>query len=681
MPSALFVVTGSRHWTLADGTLHPTGFWAEELAEPHRILREAGYRITIATPGGVAAPVDPVSLSADANGGQERAGRLASCLDAMKAELGTPAVLEEVDPDEYDLVFYPGGHGPMEDLALDSASGRILTRTLDSGKPLALLCHAPAALLAARREDGSRPFAGYRMTAFSNAEETAAGFADRACWLLEDRLKGLGAEFVAAEPFTPHIVADRNLYTGQNPASSAELARTLVAALATGGIAGRDATPETAPAADPATTVARLRAGFATGRTKPLAWRLGQLQALRTLLTEQADVLLAALRADLGKGPKEAYRTEIGFTLNELDHTVAHLAEWLAPRPAPVPEAFRPAEARVVRDPLGVVLVIAPWNYPLQLALTPLVGALAAGNAVVVKPSELAPATSAALARLLPRYLDPQAVAVVEGAVAETTALLEERFDHIFYTGNGTVGRIVMAAAARNLTPVTLELGGKSPVLVEPGVDLAATAERLVRGKFLNAGQTCVAPDYVLAIGDIAAALEEHLAAAVLAQYGQDPSADEEYGRIVNERHFDRLTGLLGEGRVVTGGVHDRATRYLAPTVLADVSPDAPVMQEEIFGPVLPVIGVPDLDAAIAFVNERDKPLALYAFTESARTKQRLAEETSSGALAFGLPVSHLAVPDLPFGGVGESGMGRYHGEYSIDTFSHTKAVLDKPLT
>ncbi|WP_372504799.1 aldehyde dehydrogenase family protein [Streptomyces telluris] len=445
-------------------------------------------------------------------------------------------------------------------------------------------------------------------------------------------------------------------------------------------MAGRDTAPETAPAADPATTVARLRAGFATGRTKPLAWRLGQLQALRTLLTEQADVLLAALRADLGKGPKEAYRTEIGFTLNELDHTVAHLAEWLAPRPAPVPKAFRPAEARVVRDPLGVVLVIAPWNYPLQLALTPLVGALAAGNAVVVKPSELAPATSAALARLLPRYLDPQAVAVVEGAVAETTALLEERFDHIFYTGNGTVGRIVMAAAARNLTPVTLELGGKSPVLVEPGVDLAATAERLVRGKFLNAGQTCVAPDYVLAIGDIAAALEEHLAAAVLAQYGQDPSADEEYGRIVNERHFDRLTGLLGEGRVVTGGVHDRATRYLAPTVLADVSPDAPVMQEEIFGPVLPVIGVPDLDAAIAFVNERDKPLALYAFTESARTKQRLAEETSSGALAFGLPVSHLAVPDLPFGGVGESGMGRYHGEYSIDTFSHTKAVLDKPL-
>ncbi|MFF7019963.1 aldehyde dehydrogenase family protein [Streptomyces klenkii] len=678
MTSALFVVTGAGHWTLADGTSHPTGFWAEELAEPHRIFREAGYRITIATPGGAPAPVDQASLSAAATGGQEQADRLAAALDALRPELDAPAALEDVDLDDYDLVFYPGGHGPMEDLAADPVSGGLLTRALDSGKPLAVLCHAPAALLAARREDGSWPFAGYRMTAFSNAEETAAGFADRARWLLQDRLTELGADYVAADPFTAHTVVDRNLYTGQNPASSADLAHALVAAVPAG--ASTTASP------DPAAVVARLKAGFSTGRTKPLAWRLDQLHALRTLLTEQTDVLLAALHSDLGKGPQEAYRTEIGFTLNELDHTVAYLAEWLEPRPTAVPDAFQPAEARVVRDPLGVVLVIAPWNYPLQLALTPLVGALAAGNAAVVKPSELAPATSAALARLLPRYLDPQAVAVVEGAVAETTALLEQRFDHIFYTGNGTVGRIVMAAAARNLTPVTLELGGKSPVLVEPGVDLAATARRIVRGKFLNAGQTCVAPDYVLAIGDTAAALEEHLVTAVREAYGEDPSADEEYGRIVNERHFDRLIGLLGEGRVghvgrvVTGGVHDRTNRYLAPTVLADVSPEAPVMREEIFGPILPVVGVPDLDSAIAFVNERDKPLALYAFTDSPQTKQRLTEETSSGALAFGLPVSHLAIPDLPFGGVGESGMGRYHGAYSIDTFSHIKAVLDKPL-
>ncbi|MGW7580452.1 aldehyde dehydrogenase family protein [Kitasatospora sp. NPDC054768] len=426
--------------------------------------------------------------------------------------------------------------------------------------------------------------------------------------------------------------------------------------------------------------VARLRAEFSTGRTRPLTWRLDRLAALRALLTEQAEAFQRALHTDLGKSAAEAYRTEIGFTLAELDHTVAHLAEWLDPKPAAVPEVFRPAEARVVRDPLGVVLIIAPWNYPLQLALAPLVGALAAGNTAVLKPSELAPATSAAIAELLPRYLGEEAVAVVEGAVPETTALLEQRFDHIFYTGNGVVGRIVMTAAAKHLTPVTLELGGKSPVVVDPGTDLGVTARRIARGKFLNAGQTCVAPDYVLAVGDTAAGLERELADAVRELFGEEPATSTEYGRIVNERHFDRLTALLDDGRTVTGGGHDRATRYLAPTVLADVPATAPVMRAEIFGPILPVLTVPDLDAAIAFINERDKPLALYAFTESADTKRRLTEETSSGALSFGLPVSHLAMPDLPFGGVGESGMGRYHGEYSIDTFSHTKAVVDKPL-
>ncbi|MFE0192078.1 aldehyde dehydrogenase family protein [Streptomyces sp. NPDC058989] len=434
------------------------------------------------------------------------------------------------------------------------------------------------------------------------------------------------------------------------------------------------------PDLDAAAVVDRLRATFATRRTASPDWRRGQLTALRTLLTDHRDDLLAALATDLGKGPEEAYRTEIGFTVNEIDHTLDRLDDWLAPRPAELPERLLPATARVVREPLGVVLVIAPWNYPLQLALAPLVGALAAGNCVVVKPSELAPATSAAIARLLPRYLDAEAVTVVEGAVPETTALLAQRFDHIFYTGNGAVGRIVMAAAARHLTPVTLELGGKSPVVLDAGTDLAAAARRLVAGKFLNAGQTCVAPDYVLAIGETARAVEPHLAEAVREAYGTDPATAPEYGRIVNERHFDRLTALLDSGRTVVGGSHDRATRYLAPTVLAEVSPDAPVMQEEIFGPVLPIVPVPDLDAAIAFINDRDKPLALYAFTDSDDTKNRLLTETSSGALTFGLPVAHLTAPDLPFGGVGESGMGRYHGEYSLDTFSHTKAVLDKPL-
>jgi aldehyde dehydrogenase (NAD+) len=430
-----------------------------------------------------------------------------------------------------------------------------------------------------------------------------------------------------------------------------------------------------------ADVVAHLRASFRTGRTKPVAWRRIQLDALRTLLTENADAFVKALHADIGKSEAEAQRTEIGFLIREIDHTLEHLDGWLAPEDAPLPAALLPAKGRVVREPLGVVLVIGPWNYPLHLVIAPLIGALAAGNCAVLKPSELAPATSAAIARLVPHYLDTEAVTVVEGAIPETTALLEQRFDHIFYTGNGTVGRIVMTAAAKHLTPVALELGGKSPAVVDPGVDLALVADRIVRGKFLNAGQTCVAPDYVLAIGDTAKEIEPHLAAAVRAQFGEDPAAGGEYGRIIATRHFDRLAALLGDGRTVAGGDSDRDSRYIAPTVLADVDPDAPVMRDEIFGPILPIIAVPDLDAAIEFITARDKPLALYAFTESEETKQRILSETSSGALGFGLPLAHLTASDLPFGGVGESGMGRYHGKYSIDTFSHLKAVLDKPLS
>ncbi|MFE6525789.1 aldehyde dehydrogenase family protein [Streptomyces sp. NPDC057794] len=431
----------------------------------------------------------------------------------------------------------------------------------------------------------------------------------------------------------------------------------------------------------PAATVARLRETFRSGRTKPVEWRTGQLRRLRDMLTQNGPELAAALRADLGKSTTEAYRTEIDFTVREIDHTLAHLDGWLRPEPAPVP-AHLGADARAWTqyDPLGVVLVIAPWNYPVQLLLTPVIGALAAGDAVVAKPSELAPATSAVLTRLLTAHLDTDAVAVVEGGVPETTALLAERFDHIFYTGNGTVGRIVMRAAAEHLTPVTLELGGKSPAFVDRDTDLDVVADRLARGKFLNAGQTCVAPDYVLTDPATAAALEPALARAVQALFGTDPAASTEFGRIVNERHFDRLTGLLGSGRVVVGGQSDRTAKYIAPTVLADVDPASPVMREEIFGPILPIVTVPGLDEAIGFVNDRDKPLALYVFSESEDTRRRFAAETSSGGLGHGLPLAHLTVSDLPFGGVGESGTGSYHGRYSIETFSHRKAVLEKPL-
>jgi aldehyde dehydrogenase (NAD+) len=299
---------------------------------------------------------------------------------------------------------------------------------------------------------------------------------------------------------------------------------------------------------------------------------------------------------------------------------------------------------------------------------------------VVLKPSELAPATSAAMARLIPAYLDARAVAVVEGGADDTTELLAQRWDHIFYTGNGRVGRIVAAAAAEHLTPVTLELGGKSPVYVDGTVDLAATARRIAWGKFMNAGQTCVAPDYVIAERSVVPALTEALRDAVHELYGDDPAQSPDYGRIVDDRHFERLTGLLGSGTAAVGGEHDAAARYLAPTVLTEVAPGSPVMAEEIFGPILPLLPVDGLDEAIRLIRSGDTPLALYVFTSSATVRRRILTETSSGAVGFGVPAAHLAVAGLPFGGVGGSGMGAYHGERSLRTFSHEKAVLRKPL-
>jgi aldehyde dehydrogenase (NAD+) len=349
--------------------------------------------------------------------------------------------------------------------------------------------------------------------------------------------------------------------------------------------------------------VAVVRDAFRAGTTKPLAWRLRQLAALRRMLVEQGAALEGALATDLAKNPTESQMTEIGVVVGEIDHTVRHLRRWLRPERVSIPLAVAPARARVVREPLGVVLVIAPWNYPVQLALLPLAGALAAGNAVVLKPSELAPATSALLARLLPDYLDPSAVAVVEGGVEETTALLTERFDHIFFTGNSRVGRIVARAAAEHLTPVTLELGGKSPVYVHGDADLVTTAGRLVFSKFVNAGQTCVAPDYVLATPETARRLLPHLEDAVARLYGNDPQASADFGRIVNDREFTRLSGLLEGVRADIGGTTDSTSRYIAPTVVNDVGLDSPLMQEEIFGPILPIVHVSGPDEAIEVVS------------------------------------------------------------------------------
>lgn len=441
-----------------------------------------------------------------------------------------------------------------------------------------------------------------------------------------------------------------------------------------------------APAAETATTpdipsrVQHLRAAFRTGRTRPMAWRREQLKRLIKLLRENEEQVLAALKADMGKPMVEAYAGEVGLLLAELRHMLDRLSKWLAPEKVSTPLHSQLGKSLIYREPLGVVLVIAPWNYPLQLALLPMAGAIAAGNCVLLKPSEISAHTSQLLGELVPRYLDPECVAVVEGGVAETTALLEERFDHVFFTGSTSVGRIVYQAAARHLTPVTLELGGKSPCLVDRDVDLEVAARRIVWGKFFNAGQTCVAPDYLLVERSTEAPLLEQMQKVLGEFYGADPKASPDFARIVSDRHFQRLLGLIGDEEVVAGGKAqaDASERYIPPTILRDVSPEARIMSEEIFGPILPVLSVPDLEAAIEFVNERPKPLALYVFSRDKARAQRVLDATSSGGACVNDVIGHLAIPDLPFGGVGESGIGAYHGRDSVDTFSHRKSVLHR---
>jgi aldehyde dehydrogenase (NAD+) len=424
--------------------------------------------------------------------------------------------------------------------------------------------------------------------------------------------------------------------------------------------------------------VTRLRASFEAERTRPLAWRRSQLERLRALLDDHGEELVEALQADLHKPELEARAADVSSVKSEIRLALKNLARWTKPkRVGGMPFLGR---SQIVHEPLGVVLVIAPWNYPVQLLLSPLVGALAAGNAVVLKPSELTPHTSAALAKHVPDYLDTEAVALVEGGVEETTALLAERFDHIFYTGNGSVGRIVMEAAARHLTPVTLELGGKSPCIVDDDVDVEVTARRIAWGKFINAGQTCIAPDYLLVHEDREEALVEALAKVIREFYGDDPKQSSDFARIVNGRHHQRVARLLKDGDVVVGGQVDENLNYVAPTLLRNVSADSDVMREEIFGPVLPVLKVKDMPEAIRFVNQREKPLALYVFSNDERVQQEVIERTSSGGACVNGTILHLANPQLPFGGVGPSGMGAYHGRYSFETFSHRKSVLRRKL-
>lgn len=425
----------------------------------------------------------------------------------------------------------------------------------------------------------------------------------------------------------------------------------------------------------------RLRAmarRHAENRPHDIESRRRRLAALRDAIARDEGRLLEALRCDLGKPATEAYASEIGFVLSDIDHALRHLAEWTRPRGRRVPWAVWPARGAVVPEPLGVVLIMGPWNYPVQLLLSPLVGALAAGNAAVLKPSELAPATSAVVAELVAEVFDPIEICVVEGGPDVAAALTALPFDHIFFTGGTEIGRRVMAAAARNLTPVTLELGGKSPCFVLADADIPLAARRIAWGKFMNAGQTCVAPDYVLVhrlvAGDLIAALRN----AIVRFYGDDPRRSADYGRIVGRRHFDRLVGCLEGAGVAAGGDYDAESLYFAPTVLTELAPDAPAMREEIFGPILPVVPFDSEDQALALARAHPRPLALYIFTRSDAAAERILAALPSGGACINDTISHIMPKSLPFGGIGPSGMGAYHGRASFDCFTHYRSVLQR---
>ncbi|KAA8491353.1 Aldehyde dehydrogenase, dimeric NADP-preferring [Porphyridium purpureum] len=423
-----------------------------------------------------------------------------------------------------------------------------------------------------------------------------------------------------------------------------------------------------------------LRGVFETGRTADVAWRERQLLALERMMAERENELADALMADLGKPRMEAWFGEIGMVMQEAKYLRRNLRKWAARRRVSTPLLGLPARSWTLAEPLGLVLIISPWNYPLQLPLAGLAAVLAAGNCAVIKPSELAPASSALLARLVAEYLDPECVKVVTGAVHETTCLLEMPWDHILYTGGGAIGRIVLAAAAKHLTPVTLELGGKSPCVVMADADLSVAARRIAWGKFMNAGQTCIAPDYVILVGS--ASLEKQLVAAlqrtITEMFGEEPEQSESFGRIVNARHFERVLALIQDDRVnvAVGGHANADSRYIAPTVLTDVSADCAAMQEEIFGPVLPVMRMEDLESAMRFIRARDKPLAAYLFTKDAAVETRFEQQVSCGSMCINDTMFFMSVPELPFGGVGASGMGCYTGQHGFNTFSHNKAVM-----
>ena len=415
---------------------------------------------------------------------------------------------------------------------------------------------------------------------------------------------------------------------------------------------------------------------FRTGQTLDISYRLTALRALKAAILKHEKALTDALWADLHKSYEEAYLTEISIVLGEIDNHISNLRSWASPVHRPTPLKMFPSRSRIVSEPLGSTLIIAPWNYPVQLLLNPLVGAISAGCTAILKPSPYVPTVARALEELIADTFESEYVATVQGNRDVNTALLAERYDLIFFTGSPALGRTVMAAAAKNLTPVVLELGGKSPCIVDYDADIEVAARRIAWGKCLNAGQTCIAPDYLL----VHSAVKDRLIAALGKEFkallGEEPQQSKHFVRIVNERAFDRLVGYFKDGDIVVGGQTERSERFIAPTILDNVNPESAVMQDEIFGPIFPVVTFQTTAEAVNFVTSREKPLALYYFGKSGK---QVIRTTSSGGACINDTIMHIANENLPFGGVGNSGMSGYHGKNSFDVFSHQRAVVTTP--
>jgi acyl-CoA reductase-like NAD-dependent aldehyde dehydrogenase len=423
-----------------------------------------------------------------------------------------------------------------------------------------------------------------------------------------------------------------------------------------------------------------LRTVFESGRTRSFQWRKSQLLALATFLRERESEIAQAVYSDFRKSEAETWLTETGFLLGEIRYALKHLRQWMTTKRATTPLIYLFGKSRIVREPHGVVLIIGAWNYPLNLCLSPLVGALAGGNCVVLKPSELTPCTSQVIEEGLRHYLDPEAVRIVRGGAQETRELLQERFDHIFFTGSRDKGREIMHHAARHLTSLTLELGGKCPCIVTAETDLRIAARRIVWAKFLNAGQTCIAPDYVLVHRDAEERLLASMREAIRHFYGSNPQESADYPRIINEAHYRRLSSYLNEGTIVEGGETDHHERYIAPTIIREVGPQSQVMEDEIFGPVLPLIPFSSLDEAIGMIQEGTEPLAVYLFSNDSSTCRRVMEGTRSGGVCINDLLFQAALSSLPFGGRGRSGMGSYHGRAGFETFTFSRSVLHRSL-